>query len=138
MGDLVVTERNRIKQQNKSLKKAFSSQEVLNQKSSPKNDISAVYEVEEEEVKSLEVETKNARIRELKEQVHEMKKRHNEEKSSLIQKLSAKSVQTKGGADQNRMNILVNSLSNLITEKEDIITAMTESKKYLGHRLLSL
>jgi len=138
--DLVVTERNRIKQQNKSLKKAFSSQELLHQKSSPhkNNNISAVYEVEEEEVKSLEAETKNAQIRELKEQMNEMKKRHNNEKSSLIQRLSVKPIQTKGGADQNRMNILVNSLFNLITEKEDIITAMTESKKYLGHRLLSL
>merc|ERR1712129_162075 len=137
--DLVVTERNRIKQQNKSLKKAFSSQELLHQKSSPhkNNNISAVYEVEEE-VKSLEAETKNAQIRELKEQMNEMKKRHNNEKSSLIQRLSAKPIQTKGGADQNRMNILVNSLSNLITEKEDIITAMIESKKYLGHKLLFL
>merc|ERR1712187_914432 len=83
----------------------------------------------EEDIKMEEA--KATQIKRLKEEIEELKKQHKNEKTSLlnsIQRLSSKSVQSKGSD----MHCLVNNLSNIISEKEEIISAMTESKKYLG------
>merc|ERR1712228_931975 len=134
--DIVVSQRNRLKNKAKSLQNDLS--EYLNKNDYHKNNVSSSFDHEFEKEDELKMEdTKTAQIKQLKDEMEELKKRHNNEKSSLlnsIQRLSSKSVQSKGSD----MHFLVNSLSNLISEKEDIITAVTESKKYLGHRLLSI
>merc|ERR1711860_231380 len=76
-------------------------------------------------------------IQQLKAEMADLKKGHQNEKTALlqsIQRLSSQSaVSSQKGSD---MGLLVNTLSTLISEKEEIIESLSQSKKFLGHRLL--
>merc|ERR1712173_322538 len=78
-------------------------------------------------------------IERLKAEAAEMKRTHQNEKTTLLQSIQRLSSQSaanhQNGSD---MGMLVNSLSTLIQEKEEIIESLSQSKKFLGLRLLEL
>jgi len=105
-------------------------------RSSSVSSIGSIDHFDDTEDRKLSIH-KNEEIERLKAEIVEMEKSHKNEKTALlqsIQRLSSQSaVNSQKGSD---MGLLVNSLSTLISEKEEIIESLTQSKKYLGHRLL--
>eukprot|EP00484_Ammonia_sp_Unknown_P020703 CAMPEP_0197022972 /NCGR_PEP_ID=MMETSP1384-20130603/3765_1 /TAXON_ID=29189 /ORGANISM="Ammonia sp." /LENGTH=405 /DNA_ID=CAMNT_0042451105 /DNA_START=34 /DNA_END=1251 /DNA_ORIENTATION=- len=134
--DLVVSERNSLKRKVKSLQNDLSELMRNNQHGHTITNSSVSPQLEEVEEVKVEHQQKSMEIERLKTEIAELKKSHNNEKTALLtnmQRLSSKTaVQSKTGD----MQFLVNSLSNLISEKEDIIQSLTQSRRYLGHTLL--
>eukprot|EP01084_Bolivina_argentea_P171342 296851_1 len=134
--DLIVTERNSLKRKVKSLQNDLS--EFIKHDNRSDNKFEQEQEQEEEEELKIDHDRKTKHIEELKIEIIELKRTYETEKMSLIntiQRLSSKAhVHSKGS----NMQFLVNSLSALITEKEEIIDSLTQSKRYLGHRVIEL
>ena len=148
--DLVVSERNAIKRKAKSLQHSLSDLISKNDKNGGINDSAATRQLRSSSLTSMgsvddfdDAEDKKLdaqrmqEIERLKAEIIDLKKGHQNEKTALlqsIQRLSSQSaVSSQKGSD---MGLLVNTLSTLISEKEEIIESLTQSKKFLGHRLL--
>jgi len=140
--DLVVAERNALKRKAKSLQRDLSA---TMRAGSASGSVDAVEDQNRNhrirspslsvDADELKTDTrKDERIARLESELSEMRRNHKAEKSALIQRMSSNSTQSKGSD----MQFLVNSLSNLITEKEEIIESLTKSKQFLGHRLLEM
>jgi len=135
--DLVVTERNSLKRKVKSLQTDLCDHINKNNEHGMNwnNNKNSMEQFEEEEEVKMD-KKRNIELDKLKAQIAELKKSHNNEKTMLlnsIQRLSSKSTVHSKGSD---LCFLVNSLSNLISEKEDIIESLTKSKKCLGEIVL--
>jgi len=149
--DLVVSERNKLKSRCKSLRSDLSdfiskndkngthSESAVGRKirSSSLSSTGSMEEADganESKLDTLRVEE----VKRLKAEIDEMTKSHKNEKMALlqsIQRLSSQSATQRSGSD---MHSLVNSLSTLISEKEEQIACLAESKRFLGHRLLTV
>ena len=148
--DLIVTERNSLKRKVKSLQNDLSeyihnngnhhimNNHNMNSIDNNNNNQDDDQDQDEEEELKINNNLKIKEIEKLKNQISELKKSHNNEKTALlnnIQRLSSKTTINSKGSD---MQILVNSLSSLISEKEEIIQSLTQSKKSLGKMLLAV